>query len=763
MTIVDVQNNTTFTGFSASDEQAIRNILTNIYNNSPSGRTMLDKVVTNSETLEFNFVSNNAFSPHGPLFGLIPSYEVFIDPAWVTTIDTVRPDGTGYSMTLEQVVIHELVHAIDNLSDPSEPESPTLFSFYRTPDDYAGDTVLKTTAILNELGVNNTRVSYAGADLGPNSAITPGTNYTNGNNVDVVLVGGGLLDTSGMSVSSDDLLMGRGSGANEFLSGRGNDYLYGNAGDDELNGGAGNDFIDGGTGTDTVVYTGRCADYNVTANADASFTIRDTRPGSPDGTDTVTGAEIVRFSDGDGLFQNGALACPGSNVILAIDVSGSMRDDIAAVKVAANQIVDQIFGPAAAPIASRFGIITFNDTGALRVELPFTDQQNIADRKAAAFAAIQNVSILGGGAEPLNGALLSALNGDAGTWNTNATSNRIVVFTDEPAADPLLRPLVIAKSLFLDVDVGQTAATSSTPSSNSSIIEELWDVPVPQDDERLSVQILPVAIGSSSSTRNDLQELADATGGQLFTAANASEVADAILEAVSIPAYSISSSTSSIVEGDTGETLVEFTVSRDVAENASVVDLSISGTVDTGDIGPTPAQVLFEVGEFSVSFSVPVNGDRIVENNESLQIQILSVSETASFSTQPAVVVIENDDEDVNVIEGTEGRDNLSGTEADDAIRSLGGSYDKMSGDAGADQFIFSDEATNGIRERDVILDYEVGIDSIVLEGSASVGSIRETSSSVVIFLEGDRDAIYVRGDGVTADNLSIITNDLFV
>ena len=118
---------------------------------------------------------------------------------------------------------------------------------------------------------------------------------------------------------------------------------------------------------------------------------------------------------------------------------------------------------------------------------------------------------------------------------------------------------------------------------------------------------------------------------------------------------------------------------------------------------------------------------------------------------------------EINPVDGTSGSDYLVGTDAADAIRSLAGSYDKMRGGAEADQFIFSDEATNGIRERDVILDYEVGIDSIVLEGSASVGSIRETSSSVVIFLEGDRDAIYVRGDGVTADNLSIITNDLFV
>jgi VCBS repeat-containing protein len=115
-----------------------------------------------------------------------------------------------------------------------------------------------------------------------------------------------------------------------------------------------------------------------------------------------------------------------------------------------------------------------------------------------------------------------------------------------------------------------------------------------------------------------------------------------------------------------------------------------------------------------------------------------------------------------NPILGTVGSDNLVGTEGADAIRSLGGSYDKMLGGAAADQFIFGAEANNGIRERDVILDYEVGIDEIILRDGASVETIRVTSSQVVVFLNGDRDSIYVRGDGLTADNLTIITEDVF-
>lgn len=114
------------------------------------------------------------------------------------------------------------------------------------------------------------------------------------------------------------------------------------------------------------------------------------------------------------------------------------------------------------------------------------------------------------------------------------------------------------------------------------------------------------------------------------------------------------------------------------------------------------------------------------------------------------------------VIIGNEGADNLVGTDGPDVIISGAGSYDRMAGGGGADEFIFGEEARNGIRERSVILDYEVGVDSIVLINGASVGAIRQTSSSVVVFLEEDGDAIYVRGEGVTDENLTIFTEAEF-
>lgn len=216
-----------------------------------------------------------------------------------------------------------------------------------------------------------------------------------------------------------------------------------------------------------------------------------------------------------------------------------------------------------------------------------------------------------------------------------------------------------------------------------------------------------------------------------------------------------------------------FTVSRGDTEGDLTVNYTIAGT------GITPASaddfkdsivsgsVVIEDGEENATFVVEVANDNIDEETETFDVSIaLGPDQVDAFELLVSSVslTIEDDDEGPRIteIDGTEGRDNLVGTEGDDAIRSFAGSYDKMFGGDGADQFIFGSEASNGDRERDVILDYEVGIDDIVLVEGAAVASIRETSSQVVVFLQDDRDAIYVRGDGVTADNLSIVTADEF-
>jgi Ca2+-binding RTX toxin-like protein len=110
-----------------------------------------------------------------------------------------------------------------------------------------------------------------------------------------------VLGTSGDDNFRDDF----GAQVAQTMDGRaGNDLLVGDAGNDTLTGGAGNDTVNGGAGTDTATYSGNAADYTVVVSG-TSITVTDTRGGSPDGTDTVSTVEELKFADDTVLYVDG--------------------------------------------------------------------------------------------------------------------------------------------------------------------------------------------------------------------------------------------------------------------------------------------------------------------------------------------------------------------------------------------------------------------------------------------------------------------------
>jgi VCBS repeat-containing protein len=115
-----------------------------------------------------------------------------------------------------------------------------------------------------------------------------------------------------------------------------------------------------------------------------------------------------------------------------------------------------------------------------------------------------------------------------------------------------------------------------------------------------------------------------------------------------------------------------------------------------------------------------------------------------------------------NMIRGTDGRDEIAGTDKNDVIRSLGGNFDRMSGGEKADAFVFGKETRDGTQERDFILDYEVGRDFLALEDGARIASISDTATGAVVYFEGDNDAVYLVGDGLNAGSLSVLVVDDF-
>src|SRR5262245_15481541 len=93
-----------------------------------------------------------------------------------------------------------------------------------------------------------------------------------------------------------------GEGPDVLVGLGGDDALIGGAGYDLIAPGAGNDNVDGGDGVDIVALTGRLSDYlieEITApTAPGIYRITDQRAASPEGSDTVTGIEKLRFEIG---------------------------------------------------------------------------------------------------------------------------------------------------------------------------------------------------------------------------------------------------------------------------------------------------------------------------------------------------------------------------------------------------------------------------------------------------------------------------------
>ena len=131
-------------------------------------------------------------------------------------------------------------------------------------------------------GAGSDTASYAGSAEGVSVDLAAGT------------ASGG--DATGDTLTSIENVTGS-DHADTLTGDSGANTLTGGAGADTLTGGAGDDILIGGAGTDTAVYSGNQADYTFTDNGDGTWTITDTRAGSPDGSDTVSGIETLQFAD----------------------------------------------------------------------------------------------------------------------------------------------------------------------------------------------------------------------------------------------------------------------------------------------------------------------------------------------------------------------------------------------------------------------------------------------------------------------------------
>ena len=173
----------------------------------------------------------------------------------------------------------------------------------------AGTHLLKSDAAVSNLHAAGNSVEFTATGAGSfvqnwiSDGTAAGTFVINANTVSGDSTPSPFTLLPGNLDSGPETLNGTALG-DHLDGGAGNDTLNGLAGDDVLTGGAGNDTIDGGDGNDVAVFSGNFANQ---PQPDETFTfdpltttivVTDSRGGTPDGTDTLTHVETIKFADG---------------------------------------------------------------------------------------------------------------------------------------------------------------------------------------------------------------------------------------------------------------------------------------------------------------------------------------------------------------------------------------------------------------------------------------------------------------------------------
>ena len=354
-----------------------------------------------------------------------------------------------------------------------------------------------------------------------------------------------------------------------LIGGQGADNLTGGSKDDVFISGEGDDTIDGGSflfgllpekDKDESRYKGARSDYDIEFLSNKSVKITDKVSGR-DGSDTLKNIETAVFSDKSVNLK------PGQDIAFVIDTTGSMWDDIDAVKASASNIINSIFDNF---LDSRIAVVGYNDP-TTNTFLSFTDQPKIEDRKTVALQAINSISVGGGGDEPeyVNSGLIRALSGGAGEWRKEANARRIILFGDAPAKDTDLFNQVFQLAANVDVsvyaksllasDVQTTNPTDGLAVTSFSVLSaDATDSPI-----IVPVEIFSVLIGDNPSAAADFTKLANATSGKNFQAADASQVVSVLIDALK------QSAQAPIAIADTANTTSSTSVEINVLSNDS--------------------------------------------------------------------------------------------------------------------------------------------------------------------------------------------------
>jgi Calx-beta domain/Domain of unknown function (DUF4114)/RTX calcium-binding nonapeptide repeat (4 copies) len=748
-------------GLSFIDQQRILRIIQVTYNNSDKAKSIIEKW-GQKITITFQEGQFNAGTPN---LYKTPQGKIYIDPSFLNDLSYINDKGKAIPYTLFGALVHELVHAVTGLEDNIKIGNAMTGSAGNfTTSDYQGDTVRLTNTIWEELrskisflNPDSINIISAGLDkeisyLGKAANTPPeqfgelqkiGYDYTNGKqidtavNVDAFYVGTEETrklprnwNTSEL-LNSKDLLIG-GPGANKLESGAGDDFLFG---------GGGNDTLNGGTGKDTAVYVGSRSEYDIKKNQDGSFSISNKGNSQGAGTDKMIDIEFAQF---DGLFFQKEIVdlkkIVQKNITFVIDKTTNTEifvdiETNVAKPVLTDIVYSESFDEVTTVVSSQveytksvvsslinaafadenndveIGIVTFNDTkigNPSQVILPFTNQDNFADRKAAALAAINSVTASDGGdipETPFDGLKL-ALSGSIGEWRLGAGTRQIFLFTDAPAKDYELAAEVTALAQNIGATItGSTAVALAGGAVNTfnlafssktanfsgltgstdpnvapvSISQMAAAEPIDPNPTTAQVQIFTIFTGNAATDTSALAKIANDNGGAFLAGLSSEDLVKRLSEIVNpapiiqTPTISIFASDPNAAETKSGEIANpgQLLLNRtgDLTQSLTVA-YTLAGTATNGtDYQTLASTVTFAPGKDTAMIDLTTIDDNISEGNEDITITLADGGNNYKLSSTDltaTVTITDNETKplisiaNVTQIEGNSGINNYA-------------------------------------------------------------------------------------------------------
>ena len=208
------------------------------------------------------------------------------------------------------------------------------------------------------------------------------------------------------------------------------------------------------------------------------------------------------------------------DLVLVVDSTGSMADDIQAVKSASSRIIQQLHENS---IDARVAVVSFRDHPP-QDRIAFETVQNFSCSAGIATQGINGITVSGGGDTPeaLFGALSYAMDANGlGLWRGGTVGKKIIYMTDAPPHSPEpVTGLTIADIIRQANSGGIVVENRSGEGESTSL------------DAEAPIQIFPVIIGNNAEAISVGNQLAEATGGAFFQSQDANDLVDTLVSAI---------------------------------------------------------------------------------------------------------------------------------------------------------------------------------------------------------------------------------------